>query len=293
MMTFLSKGKAASLLIAHKILALKNMRLMKRAVIVLLLALVMVWPNHRIAAQDLRREIEGVVRDYIQRNPQDIQRIIKEYLVGNPEVLQQLLAESLKRQRGGSPAIGAPDLPDKASIIRDNADVIFNSKHQLTAGNAQGDVTLVEFFDYSCGFCKRALSDKLELIKGDPKLRLVLKDFPILGPNSVAAARVAIAVRMQDGSGAKAFEFHRQLLADRMPPTRERALAIARDIGIDVAQIEKDENSSEVQATLDENVRLAQTLGINGTPSYVVGDSIVVGAVGLLSLREKISSARR
>lgn len=249
------------------------------------------------SAQDLRREIEGVVQEYIQRNPQAIQQIVKDYLAANPEILQQVITDALKRQRS------APDVPvaarqpvatpDKVAIIRDNADAIFNSPHQMTFGNLQGDVTLVEFFDYACGFCKRALSDKLDLMKGDPKLRVVLKEFPILGPNSLAASRVAIAVRMQDSGGSKALEFHKQLLGDRMPPTRERAMTIARGLGLNVALIERDEGSKEVEETLQENARLARALGINGTPSYVVGDNVIIGAVGLLPLKMRIDAARQ
>ena len=94
----------------------------------------------------------------------------------------------------------------------------------MTLGNPQGDVTLVEFFDYSCGFCKRALSDMLALLKDDPKLKIVLKEFPILGPGSVEAARVAVAVRMQDPGGQKYLAFHQELLGAPGPATRDRAL---------------------------------------------------------------------
>lgn len=247
-------------------------------------------------AQDLRGEIEGVVRNYIQNNPQAIQQIVKDYLANNPDLLQQILADTLKRQRETPDKLAAPaplPVPSKSEIIRENAAEIFNSRHQATIGNSQGDVTLVEFFDYSCGFCKRALSDKIELLKNDSKLRIVLKDFPILGPNSLAAARVAIAARMQDASGDKMFEFHKRLLGEAMPPTRERALGAARDAGFDVSRIEADEKSKEVEDTLSENARLARVLGINGTPSYVIGENVVIGAVGELALKTRIESLRR
>lgn len=244
----------------------------------------------------LRSEIEAVVRDYIQRNPQDIREIIRDYLANNPEMLQQILADAIRKQR---PTAAAPDraapsaAPSKAASIKENADRIFNSTHQVTLGNPNGDVTLVEFFDYSCGFCKRALADKLELLKTDPKLRLVLKEFPILGPNSVDAARFAVALRMQDPKGERYLDFHKRLLGDRAPPTRERALEAAREAGADMERLEKDASSDEVRATIEESAALARALGINGTPSYVVGDNVIIGAVGLATLRGRIETTRR
>ena len=157
----------------------------------------------------------------------------------------------------------------------------------------KGDVTLVEFFDYNCGYCKRALSDMLALIKSDPKLRIVLKEFPVLGEASTEAAQVAVAVRMQDESGKKYLEFHQKLLGGRGQADRARALAAAKDAGVDMARLEKDMASPEVKATLAENIKLAENLNLTGTPSYVIGPDVVVGAVGIDALREKIIAARK
>ena len=108
-------------------------------------------------------------------------------------------------------------------------------------GNPQGDVTMVEFFDYNCGFCRKALADKLELMKADPKLRLVLKEFPVLGEGSTQAAQVAVAVRMQDKTGGKKYlEFHQKMFASRGQIDKARALAVVREIGFDAARVEKD-----------------------------------------------------
>ena len=161
----------------------------------------------------------------------------------------------------------------------------------MTIGNTQGDVTLVEFFDYNCGYCKRALSDLTDIIKGDGKLRVVLKEFPVLGPGSVEAAQVAVAVRMQD-TGKKYFDFHQRLLGGRGQADKARALAAAKDAGFDMARIEKDMKSDEVKASIDESMKLAEALGLNGTPSYVVGSDVVVGAVGLDALKQKVNQAR-
>jgi protein-disulfide isomerase len=136
------------------------------------------------------------------------------------------------------------------------------------------------------------MSDMLELLKTDGKLKFVLKEFPVLGEGSIQAAQVAAAVRMQDKSGKKYLEFHQKLLGGRGQADRTRALAAAKDAGLDMARIEKDMASDEVKATMEENFKLADSLGLNGTPSYVVGSDVVVGAVGLNALREKVNAAR-
>src|SRR5215470_977291 len=161
------------------------------------------------------------------------------------------------------------------------------------AGDPKGDVTVVEFFDYNCSYCKRAMSDMLDLMKDDRKLKFVLKEFPVLGEGSTQAAQVAAAVRMQDTTGGKKYlEFHQKLLGGRGQADLARALAAAKDVGLDVARIEKDMASDEVKATIEENFKLAEALGLNGTPSYVVGNDVLVGAVGLNTLKEKVNGAR-
>jgi protein-disulfide isomerase len=114
-----------------------------------------------------------------------------------------------------------------------------------------------------------------------------------LGPGSVEAAHVAVAARMQDPSGKKYMEFHQKLLGGRGPADKMRALAVAKDVGFDMTRLEKDMNSDEVKTTIEENMKLADALGVNGTPSYVVGDEVVVGAVGLDELRTKIKNERK
>ena len=159
-------------------------------------------------------------------------------------------------------------------------------------GNKDGDVTFVEFFDYNCGYCKRAMGDMLELMKNDPKLKVVLKEFPVLSQGSVEAAQVAVAVRMQDPSGKKYLDFHQRLLNGRGAADKARAIQAAKEAGLDTARIEKDISSPEVRATIEENFKLAEAMGMNGTPSYVIGKQIVIGAVGVEALREKIGIAR-
>jgi len=176
--------------------------------------------------------------------------------------------------------------------VQGNSQTLFNSARQVVVGNIKGDVTLVEFFDYNCGYCKRALTDLLELMKNDGNLKVVLKEFPVLGAGSVEAAQVAVAVRMQDKTGKKYLDFHQKLLGGRGQVDKARALAAAKDAGLDMAKLEKDLASEEVRVTLEESFKLAESLGLNGTPSYVVGSDVVIGAVGLDALKQKVNNAR-
>jgi len=215
----------------------------------------------------------------------ELERIIKDYIVAHPEVLQEAIAELDKRQ-------AAADTEKTHALVASNAETIFNSNRQVVLGNAKGDVTMVEFFDYNCAFCKRAMSDMLTLLKDDPKLRFVLKEFPVLGPGSVEAAKVAVAVRMQDKTGRKYIDFHQKLLGGRGQADKARALAVAKEVGMDMARLDKDLAGDEVKVSIEENLKLAETLGLNGTPSYIVGSDVVVGAVGLDELRSKVAFAR-
>jgi protein-disulfide isomerase len=217
---------------------------------------------------------------------QEIEGIIKDYLLAHPEVMQDVMAELEKRQQA------AEADKHRAAVVENNA-TLFGSPHQVVLGNPHGNVTMVEFFDYNCGYCKRALSDMLDLLKTDPNLKFVLKEFPVLGEGSVEAARVAVAARMQDATGKKYVEFHQKLLGGRGAADKARALAVAKEVGFDMARIEKDMGSDEVKKTIDENMKLADALGVNGTPSYVVGGEVVVGAVGLDALKEKIAAERK
>lgn len=215
-----------------------------------------------------RKEFEGVIRNYLVNNPEVIQEAIM--------VLQQRQAEAAAKQREAAVAELKPR--------------IYDTTRGIVVGNPQGDVTLVEFFDYNCGYCKRALGDLVDLIKGDPKLKVILKEFPVLGPGSVEAARVAVAVRLT--APDKYFDFHQKLLGERGQANKDKAIEAAVAVGIDKAALEKALDNPEVNATLQDDLQLAEALGIDGTPSYVLGDQVVVGAVGHDQLKGAIASVR-
>jgi protein-disulfide isomerase len=216
----------------------------------------------------------------------EIEAIIKEYLLKNPDVLRDAMIELQRRE-------AAAEAKERAVAVKANEKLIYDSPRGVVVGNRKGDVTLVEFFDYNCGYCKRALEDMSALMQADPKLKFVLKEFPVLGQGSLEAAKVAIAVRMQDKDGSKYLDFHRRLLSGRGEANNARALAAAKDAGLDMAQIERDLKSAEIDATLLESVTLADALGISGTPSYVVGGEVVPGAVGAGALKKRIDSVRK
>ena len=216
----------------------------------------------------------------------EIEKIIRDYLLRNPEILQEVIQEMERRQ-------AQAEAEKHKEAIKEHAELLFNSRRQIVLGNPQGDVTMVEFFDYNCGFCRKALTDKLELIKNDPRLRLVLKEFPVLGEGSTQAAQIAVSVRLQDKTGGKKYlEFHQKMFASRGQIDKARALAVVREIGLDAARAEREMGSDEVRATLEEGFKLAEALGINGTPTYVLAGQVVVGAVGVEKLRDAINTVR-
>jgi protein-disulfide isomerase len=208
-----------------------------------------------------------------------IGEIIREYLLQNPEVLQEAIAELEKRQ-------GEAQKSTQVAALGEERERLFNSPRGFVVGNPAGDVALLEFFDYNCGYCKRAL------VKADPKLKLVLRDFPVLGPESVEASRVSIAAKQQL-KGEKLFEYHARVMETKGRVDGERAMAVAREMGLDMARLQKDLEGEEVKATLQENVALGDKLGLTGTPAFILADEIIPGAVGLEPMRQAVASVRQ
>jgi protein-disulfide isomerase len=215
----------------------------------------------------------------------EIEKIVHDYLIANPEVIRDAIDELERRQKVAEAAT-------RSKVVAERSDKLFNSVHQAVIGNPAGDVTLVEFFDYNCGYCKRALDDVAKLVDADPKLRVVLKDFPVLGSGSVEAAEVATALRLQFKPD-KFFAFHRKLLSTRGHVGKAQALAVAKELGADMSRLEKDSKSSDVNAGLKETAELADSLNLNGTPSWVLGEDVIVGAVGYKQLKDKIDNTRK
>ena len=213
----------------------------------------------------------------------EIEGIIRNYLIANPEVIRDAI-EALQRKEDAAAQMA------QTQAIQDNRQLIFSSTKQAVLGNPNGDVTLVEFFDYNCPYCRRANADLNKLIKDDPNLRVVLKEFPILSDASVQAAQIAAAVLLvaPDKYGA----FHETLINDKGSVDGAKALAVAQDLGLDTDALKVKANSDEAKAIITEAHDLAGKLDLTGTPSYVTPDQVVVGAVGYDQLKAAIAQAR-
>jgi len=217
-------------------------------------------------------------------NPERIERIIRDYLVNKPEILVEMTNEVDKRQ-----AVEQSVQQQKA--ISKNADAIFRSPVTPVAGNPDGDVSVVEFFDYNCPYCRRSLPAVLKLINEDGKVRLVLKELPILSDDSVAAAKLALAANKQ----GKYFEMHRKLFSESGRANKDKALRIAKELGLDIAQLQKDAENPDIKKALDETKDLAQKVNLEGTPMFLIGDRIIGGAPDDLfdQLKDKVAEVRQ
>ncbi len=213
----------------------------------------------------------------------DIEGAIHQYLLEHPEVIIEAV-EVLRAREQADKVAGARE---QIGLQRE---ALINDPTSPVAGNPGGDVTLVEFFDYHCGYCKRVLGDILVLLDDDADVRIVYKEFPILGPQSVTAARIALAAHRQDPD--KYMAFHVALMASRARLNEDRALQMALELGFDVDGLKADMNSDEIGRIIQDNIELARLLGINGTPSFVIGDQLIPGAVSLDTLKELIARAR-
>ncbi len=215
----------------------------------------------------------------------EVQGIIRDYLINNPDVLRDALAEMERRQKEA-------DASARQKAVSDAAPQIFNSPNQAVLGNPNGKVTLVEFFDYNCGYCKKSLDDIARLVKEDSDLRLVIKDFPVLGPGSIEAAEVATALRKQF-SGDKYWQYHYKLLGMKGQVGRAQAISVAKDMGANLDQLNRDLAAPETKSSIQEVMKIADGLQLTGTPSFVLGNDVVIGAVGYDELKSEIDSVKK
>jgi protein-disulfide isomerase len=223
--------------------------------------------------------------DFTPAQKQELGAFIRDYLVHNPDVLREAIEALDKHDKAAAEA-------QRQKTVESESRPLFSSKYQATIGNPKASATLVEFFDYNCHYCKGALPDIARLMKDDSNLKLVLKDFPVLGPGSVEAAKVASAARNQL-PGDKFWAFHSKLLATRGPVGKPEAMAVAKELGLDMDKLAKDMETPEIKTGLDETMQLADALQINGTPTFVLGQDVVVGAVGYDQLKSKIDSVHK
>lgn len=236
-----------------------------------LAALVAVGAPPAADAQSLspqqRQEVEAVLRDYLKRNP--------EFLI---EVLQ---AAEEKQQAGQMARARDTIVAERQALARNPADPV--------GGNPKGDVTIVEFFDYRCPYCKQVKPIVEQVLNQDRNVRVVYKEFPILGRDSVYASRAALAAKKQD----KYLQFHHALMAFRGQLGEESVMTVARQTGLDVERLKRDMQDPAIEQIITANRDLAERIGIRGTPAFIVGDDLVPGAVDPTSLKALVDKARK
>ena len=214
----------------------------------------------------------------------EVQDLIGDYIKQHPEVILQSIRSMQERERGAEKQRGLNNLVTYRELIT-------NDPTSPVGGNPKGDVTIVEFFDYNCGYCKRVYPTLKKLMAEDKNLRVVFKEFPILSAQSELAARAALATWRQDKS--KYAQIHEEFITLRGGFTESRILRIAGKLGLDLPKLKKDMRSSTMNKIIMGNRQLAQQLGITGTPGFIVGDQIIPGAVDLQALKELVAKARK
>jgi protein-disulfide isomerase len=239
--------------------------------LLILLATVVLGSWHSTQAaeftQTQRSEIEGILRDYLLKNP--------EVLLDAMKALEQRQGENVAKQQ--------------QEQIEKQKSEIYHSDDDFVGGNPKGDIALVEFFDYNCGFCQRSLPDVKKLITTDKGLRVIFKEFPILGPGSTFAAKAAIAAMKQD----KYLQMHEALYEHRGTKDEAAVLSVAGKVGLNVDRLKRDMADPKIQMVIDQNAKLAAALKIDGTPGFLIDRRVIQGAVGFDALAAEIATTRK
>lgn len=207
---------------------------------------------------------------------QEIETVVSDYLKRNPQILLEMSAALEARE-------------NEKKLVQ-NRETLEQDPNSVVGGNPNGDITVVEFFDYRCSFCKEMTERLHQTVTQDGKVRLIYKEFPILGPDSIFAARAAIAAIPQGRE--KYIALHKALLAVRGPLSEAVVLATAKQVGLDVAKMQARIPDKTVESVISENLKLARGMGINGTPAFVIGDRIIEGAIDTAGLKQAIAEAR-
>lgn len=211
---------------------------------------------------------------------EEIQSVIREYLSENPE----LVIEAIESYRGKMEA--KMEQEATANIGKHNA--FLTEADAPAAGNPKGDVTVVEFFDYNCGYCKQAYRDINNILKEDKNVRFVFHEMPILGPTSLTASRWALAAHKQ----GKYFEYHAALMGHNGNKSDAELEKLAKTVGLDTEKMKKDANSEEVKAMIEKSLAVSRDLGVQGTPAFVVEGKMIRGYVGEEGMKNAIKIAR-
>ncbi len=208
-------------------------------------------------------------------------KAIRDYLMANPEVLVEAMQELERKQDSQRDTVAQ-------KAIQENRAGLMSDPDSPIVGNPNGDVTIVEFSDYQCPYCKRAHNTVKAVLAADSKVKLVFKDLPILGEPSRIAALAALAARAQN----KHLALHDALMEFGGKLDRDRIMEIAASVGLDVAKLQKDMDDPKLKEIIDRNMALASALGVRGTPAFVIGNQFVPGAIDADTLKRMVSDAR-
>ncbi|MCK4946242.1 MAG: thioredoxin domain-containing protein [Alphaproteobacteria bacterium] len=214
-----------------------------------------------------------------QFSKSDVEQIIHDYILNNPQIILNSVDDHQKKTLQAH----------QGDALEKNKEFLFNDSSSPSAGNPDGDVTIVEFFDYNCYYCKNVFPDVMKLLEKDKKVRFVFRESPVLGPTSEIASRWALAAQEQK----KYFEYHKALMFSKEPITDELLEKIAVDIGLDISKAKKDINGADVNLQLEKNRALVASLGINGVPVFTVDGEIKQGAVSLEQMEKMVSDLRK
>jgi protein-disulfide isomerase len=215
---------------------------------------------------DQRREMETVIHDYLMKNPQVVIDALNAYQAQQRDQASKKFSDSVGKYKDFLTGADAP-----------------------SAGNPKGDVTVVEFFDYNCGYCKHAVDDVVKLVDQDKNVRVVFKDYPILAPSSDDAARYALAAQRQ----GKYYEFHQKLMKYPGPRDENGFRSVAKDVGLDFDKLKKDADSPEIKAEIEKNKEIGRDLGIDGTPAFIFGTELVPGYISVDTMKQMVNDARK
>jgi protein-disulfide isomerase len=216
-----------------------------------------------------------------------IEQIVKDYIMAHPEIVQDALLELDRRQKE------AENAAVKAALQTEQK-ALYDASAGTVVGNPDGDVTVVEFFDYNCPYCRKAMTTLDALIKSDPKLRILLRDLPIVHPpESIEVAKIALAARSQLQQPDKFWEFHKRLFSASRIVAKAQALQVAKDMGLDMARLDRDAESDAVKTALADSDRLSQVLNLRGTPAFVMGGEVVFGAQDDADMKAQITAVRQ
>jgi len=213
---------------------------------------------------------------------QEIRSLVESTLMDNPEIVVQAIEKYQRDQE----EMAAREQEEKVKAFTEKLE---NTDDLVTVGNPDAEVTVVEFFDYNCGYCKKAFTELQQLINEDEDIQVVFKEMPILGQSSYEAARWALAAHKQD----KYFEFHAALMEMQGAKNEATFKKIAKDIGLDVDQMEKDIKDPAIEQTIQENIQLAQDLGIRGTPAFLINDHVSRGYIPYGQMKQIIAQKRK